>query len=96
MTNVERTNAELRATLIVVGKRIVKLNFGPPKRHLHRLLTRRRSAAKSAHSRPVRQNRDSRVASMSETAVANTITITRHLRGLRHERKDGLWIGFGH
>jgi hypothetical protein len=30
MTDVERTNAELRAALIVAGKRIVKLNFGPP------------------------------------------------------------------
>ena len=28
MTNLERTNAELRAALIVAGKRIVKLNFG--------------------------------------------------------------------
>lgn len=28
MTDLERTNAELRAALIVAGKRIVKLNFG--------------------------------------------------------------------
>ena len=28
MTDLERTNAELRAALIIAGKRIVKLNFG--------------------------------------------------------------------
>jgi hypothetical protein len=28
MTDLERTNAELRAALILAGKRIVKLNFG--------------------------------------------------------------------
>jgi hypothetical protein len=28
MTGLERTNAELRAALILAGKRIVKLNFG--------------------------------------------------------------------
>ena len=28
MTDLERTNAELRAALMVAGKRIVKLNFG--------------------------------------------------------------------
>jgi len=28
MTDVERTNSELRAALIVASKRIVKLNFG--------------------------------------------------------------------
>ena len=35
MTDPERTNAELRAALIIAGKRIVKLNFG---RHDDRVL----------------------------------------------------------
>jgi hypothetical protein len=46
----------------------------PSKRHFHRLFTRRRSAAKSAHSRPVRQNRDGnlhegRLGPMSDSAT---------------------------
>jgi hypothetical protein len=28
MSNMERANAELRAAIIIAGKRIVKLNFG--------------------------------------------------------------------
>ena len=59
----------------------------PSKRHFHRLFTRRRSAAKSAHSRPVRQNRDSRAASMSETAAAKTMTITPSSSGLTAREK---------
>ena len=31
MTDLERTNAELRSALIVAGRQIVKLNFGPRK-----------------------------------------------------------------
>jgi hypothetical protein len=51
MSNMERTNAELRAALIVAGKRIVKLNFGrrndPVLSMLRRVLRESREGARA-------------------------------------------------
>ncbi len=54
MTDLERTNAELRAALILAGKRIVKLNFGRRDDRvlpiLRRVLRESRGARRAAYA----------------------------------------------
>ena len=51
MTDAERTNAELRAAIIIAGKRIVRLNFGrrndPVLTILRRVLRESRQGARA-------------------------------------------------